>query len=216
MFHSILFARPKDSDTKETQEAPIFFIDLNLDQVINAITKGKQEYNLKPFFYTPLDDIDTIKYRQEITRDLEDVTLLKSINSFAEKMIVMRRYLNMANKLEFKYHKEGWFLESVVIYLDAITCLAQDLSQSDLKSRGLLGFRDYILNYVGSSEFSLLASETNERKNDLSTVKYCVIIKGLRVDVRKYESEIDYSTDVEQTFEKFKQGNVKNYKVDLL
>jgi len=47
----------------------------------------------------------------------------------------------------------------------------------------------------------------------LSTVKYCILIKGNRVKVRKYESEIDYSTDVEGTFEKFKQGAAKDYRV---
>jgi DNA mismatch repair ATPase MutS len=38
-----------------------------------------------------------------------------------------------------------------------------------------------------------------------------VLIKGNRITVRKYESEIDYSVDVLGTFEKFKQGAVKDY-----
>ncbi len=49
----------------------------------------------------------------------------------------------------------------------------------------------------------------------MSTVKYCLLIKGNCVKVRKYESEIDYSPEVEETFEKFKQGVVKDYRVKL-
>jgi hypothetical protein len=50
VFHSILFERTEDSIRAETLEAPVFFTDLNLDQITDAITAGKQEYNLKPFF----------------------------------------------------------------------------------------------------------------------------------------------------------------------
>ncbi len=66
VFHSILFERTEDSIKKETLEAPVFFVDLHLDQMIDTITVGRQEYNLKPFFYTSLNDIDAIQYRHEI------------------------------------------------------------------------------------------------------------------------------------------------------
>ena len=214
-FRSILFEKTEDSINKKTPEAPAFFVDLNLDQIVDAVTAGKEEYNLKPFFYTSLTDIDTINYRQEIAQDLENEILLENIKSFAQKMIVMRRYLAMIEKLSYKYHKGGWFLEAVIIYCDAVNCLAHDLLQVKLKSRGLFAFREYITNYASSDGFTLLLSETKKLKTDLSTVKYCVLIKGLCIKVRKYESEIDYSIEVEETFEKFKQGTVKDYRVKL-
>jgi DNA mismatch repair protein MutS len=49
-FHSILFERPEDSIKDEPVEEPVFFGDLNLDQIIDAITAGKQEYQLKTGF----------------------------------------------------------------------------------------------------------------------------------------------------------------------
>jgi len=210
-FRSILFEKAEDGIKKEPLEAPGFFGDLNLDQIIDAITAGREEYDLKPFFYTSLNDIDAIRYRQEVAQDLENETLLENLRSFAQKMIVMRRYLTMIKKLYYKYHKEGWFLESVVIYCNAVSCLAHDLSQVESRSRGLLAFHEYITNYVNSEGFTLLLSETRNLKDDLSTVKYCLTILSGKVKVRKYESEVDYSIEVEKTFEKFKQGTVKDY-----
>ncbi len=208
-FRSILFE--KTEDRVEAVEAPVFFADLNLDQIIEAVTARREEYNLKPFFFTSLNDIDVIKYRQDVAQDLENGTLLENIRSFAQKMIVMRRYLAMIEKLYYKYHKEGWFLETVIVYCDAVKGLAYDLSQVELRSAGLLAFREYITTYAGSDGFMSLLTETKKLKTDLSTVKYCMLINGSKVKVRKYESEIDYSTEVVKTFEKFKQGAVKDY-----
>ena len=40
-----------------------------------------------------------------------------------------------------------------------------------------------------------------------------MFIKNSTVKVRKYDSEADYRAQVEKTFEKFKQGAVKDYRV---
>ena len=215
MFQSILFERTDDNIKKETPEAPGFFVDLNLDQIIDAITACRDTYNLKPFFYTPLRDKDTIQYRHEVMQELENEILMGYIKSFAEKMVIVRRYLYHADKLEFKYHKEGWFLEAANLYCDAINDLVHNLSRIDLKSRGFLSFRHYVTNYANSDSFTSLLAETEKLKTALSTIKYCVIIKDRTVRVRKYEAETDYSVEVEETFAKFKQGVVKDYKVKL-
>jgi len=68
---SILFKRIEDRDKKETLKEPVI-TDLNLNQIINTITEGKEEYNLEPFFLTSLSDLDAIQYRLEIMRDLEN------------------------------------------------------------------------------------------------------------------------------------------------
>ncbi|WP_258359111.1 MutS-related protein [Moorella sulfitireducens] len=212
-FQSILFKNPED--VKETVTVPGFFGDLNLDQIIDAITAGKDEYNLKPFFYTPLNDIDAIVYRQEIMQELEDETLFEQIKSFAQKIRTMREHLAQASKLHYKYQKERYFLDAVEIYCDAVNCLVDDLSLTELKSRGFLAFREYLTNYSQSEPFSSLLAETKKLQAELATVKYCLLIKGNRISVRKYEGEIDYGKEVEKTFERFRQGAVKDYRVEF-
>jgi DNA mismatch repair protein MutS len=212
-FQSILFDRAEDGMKREALEAPDFFVDLNLDQIVDAITAGKQEYNLKPFFYASLKHIESVKYRHEAFQDLENNSLFERVMTFARKMREMREHLVRAQKLYDKENKQAWFLDAVEIYCDTINSFVQDLSNADLKSRGFLGFRDYLTNYAGSVRFTSLLSETKKLKVDLATVKYSVLIKGDMFTVRKYESEADYSMDVEKTFEKFKQGVVNDYRV---
>lgn len=212
-FRSILFSGNEEGEGKETPEAPAFFPDLNLDQIIDAITSGRDEYDLKPFFYTSLKDVELITYRHEVMRDLENKILFEHIQSFSEKMRRMREHLAQADKLYYRLQKERWFLEAVEIYCEAVTCLVNDLSLVDLDSCGFLTFREYLRSYVKSDRFNSLFQETKEILAELSSVKYCLLIKGNGVKVRKYESEMDYSAEVEGTFEKFKQGAVKDYRV---
>ena len=211
-FHSILFG---EGEGHLETDAPVFFVDLNLDQVIDAVTAGKQEYDLKPFFCTALNDIDLIRYRQEVMRDLENAPVLEGIKAFADRMRVVRRYLAFADKLEYKYHKEGWFLEAAIVYGEAVKALDHDLERVKPESRGLAAFRDYVTAYARSDAFTALLGDTAMVKADLTAIRYGVVVGLGWVRVRRYESEIDYSQEVERTFEKFKQGVVKDYRAKL-
>jgi hypothetical protein len=55
-FGSILFDRPSD---RAERDDPSMFGDLNLDQVFAAVTIGRDEYDLMPFFRVPLRDART-------------------------------------------------------------------------------------------------------------------------------------------------------------
>jgi DNA mismatch repair protein MutS len=212
-FHSILYAISEDRRTDDALGMPAFFTDLNCDQIVEAITAGREEHNLKPFFHDCLRRRDAVIYRHEVIQDLERPSLLERVNSFARKMRDMRAYLARVQKLHYKEQKQAWFVDSVELYCHAIQSFAQDLYGEDLESRGFLGFAHYLSRYASSVRFRSLVSQTTQLKEHLAEVKYCVLIKGNSFTVRKYDSESDYSATVEETFEKFKQGAAKDYKV---
>ena len=214
-FPSILFARPEVFINDQQLGEADFFADLNLDQIIAAVTAGRDEYNLKPFFYFPLNSTDEIEYRHEVMQDLESATLFEQVKSFTQKMRTMREHLVQADALGHKYQEKAWYLDAGEIYCDAVNCFADYLAYEALKSRGFLAFRKYLANYVQSDGFTLLLAETKKIKADLAAAKYCVFLTGDGFKVRKYESESDYSTDVEETFKKFKQGAVKDYRIEF-
>lgn len=214
-FYSILSRKAENGTITDAIEEPECFSDLFLDQIIDAITANKKEYHLKPFFYSPLKDADSIYYRHEVMRDMQNPKLMSSIKAFAEKMTVLRRYLGLVERLEFDYHKKGWFLEAALVYCQLMIELENNLRQANLKSRGLTAFREWVTKYVQSPEFQGLQMESRQVKDDLSQLKYCVIIQTGKFKVRRYEDETDYSIEVQKTFEKFKQGAVKDYLVQF-
>lgn len=214
-FHSILFDGAAAGVRREPTDPPPFFADLNLDQIVDAITAGRQEYDLEPFFVAPLRDPDAVLYRQEIFRDLENEATLGAIRAFAERMSVVRRYLALVEKLQYLYHRAGWFLEAADVYCNAVAGLAEDLRAASLAARGLLAFRSFLATYAASEQFIALQADAARVKAALAAVQYCVLIKGDLVKVRRYEGEVDYSVQVEETFARFKQGAVKDYRLKL-
>jgi DNA mismatch repair protein MutS len=211
-FRSLLF----DQGTAETvAAAPSFFRDLNLDQIVDALTAGREEYNLKPFFYANLGDLATITYRHQILQDLENKALFDSVKSFSSEMRRMREHLAFAGKLSCKEEANGWFLEAVDIYCGAVQGLQTALHQGNPASRGLLSFRSLLDDYTAFRQFVELRQETIKLKSDLGAIRYCLLIDGNRITVCPFESESDYSVVVENAFAKFRHNPAKDYRVRL-
>jgi DNA mismatch repair protein MutS len=214
-FHSILFERPEQRPGGEQQEAPAFFEDLNLDQVVQSITATREEYRLKPFFYAPLREVDAITYRHEVFRDLDGQALWECVRTFAQQMRAIREHLTQSDKLYYKYQKESWFLDAVGIYVEAVRALRDRLALADIASRGFLAFREYLSDYLASSPYTSLVAETAQVKEGLAQVTYCLHIQGNRITVSKYDLETDYAAEVEESFERFKRGAVKEYRTNF-
>ena len=212
-FTSILFNEKANQSSAHHAEIFSFFIDLNLDQVVDAIASNWSEYDLKPFFYLSLNTIDEIHYRHEVFKELENKLLYGHVKYFAEEMRKVRNYLKLVEKLYYQHQKEIWFLYAVEIYCEAIKKFADDLNTISLKSRGFNAFKEYLFNYIEGNQYNFLHKEVKRLEEGLSNVKYRIIIKDNSFTVQNYEPGIDYSSEIEETFKKFKQGAVKDYKV---
>jgi len=212
-FTSILFHDGRR--THDTLAAPEYFSDLNCDQIVDAITAGKEDYNLKPFFYDWVKTTSAIDYRHAVFRDLENPSLFARLATFSQEMQEMRQYMARVNKLHYKEQQEGWFLDAIESYCKSVSTFADDLSKIELSSAGFLGFRDYLRDYVASTAFKTLQRETETLKAELAKIKYCILIDGDRVTVRNYDSQPDFSAEVADTFEKFAQGEGKGYRLNF-
>ena len=209
---SILFPDADDALRDGMREEPEFFHDLELGPVVEAITARRQEYDLEPLFHARLGDLDAIAYRQEAMRDLEDPTLRLSVASFAERMRTMRERLAVAGKSRYELEKQRWHLAAAEAYTEAVERLAHELTEIGLSSRALRGFRDDLSACARSDSFRTLADETRSVVAALEAIRYGILIRGARVTVLPYGGEIDYSAAVEETFHKFRQGVVKDYR----
>lgn len=211
-YKSILFY---DEDFRLRNDEPVFFTDLNLDQIIGSVTSGKEEYNLKPFFYTGQLDSDTIIYRQQIMQDIENRDVCRIFEDFAASMRNIRARLLSIEKFYYKYQKARLYMDLIKFYVETVMKLVREMASVDLKSEGLLTLGNYLEGYITSPFFINITSEIQRIESELASVNYCVVIQGLRVQVKHYIPAPDYSAEVESVFSRFKEGTAKNYLVKL-
>ncbi len=214
-FHSVLTREPGEPAEREVREAPAHFHDLHLDQVVEAVTAGREEYDLAPIFHAPLHDLDAVAYRQEVMRDLEADGARGAVEAFARRMRAMRELLARAEKLHYDWEKRRGLLGAVLLYCEAVEGLLESLSGEALESRGLRALREHLADVVRSAPFGALAGEARALASDLGAIRYTLLIRGDAITVRRPADEIDYSAAVERTFEKFRRGAAKDYRVSF-
>ena len=206
-FYSILYRTPDEIRDLATA-APEFFRDLLLDQIVDTIVSDWKEYDLAPFFFSPLKERDAITYRQEVMQELEDPGLLQAINAFSKEMHAVRNRLENGKKLYYEQAIQRHFLSAAGSYCAAVEGLSRELRKFDLQSRALRAFREHLDQYVASDAFCRLQADAQKVISDLSSIRYSLLIRDGSINVRNYEGEADYSTTIEQSFRKFSQGAV--------
>jgi DNA mismatch repair protein MutS len=207
----VLTPPPGVAAASERREAPEFFRDLNLDQVVAAVTQGWEEYDLAPFFQAPLADLDTIAYRQEVMRELEQDEVLAAVRPFSQGMRTVRSHLGRSAKARYPREQQRWFLAAVEAYVEAVQRFRHDLEELALVSRGLRACRNYLTEYAAGEPFTTLAAATRAIATELAAVRYTVRIEGNAVTVGVYGGEVDYTAAVEKVFEKFRRGTAEDY-----
>jgi DNA mismatch repair ATPase MutS len=207
VFHSILFDRPDVGRSLDEGTARELLADLRLDQVIDSIAVDGDEYQLRSLFLAPLDNVDSIKYRQDVFRDLEDPSLMAHIRAFSKRLHSMREELTRG-ELQSRSQGLRWFTGAVGTYFEAVTALTNALAASTLRSRAFLGLRDYLDAYVTSAEFATLVAETAEITVELAAVRYRLHIGADQVRVARVADrpEADYAAEIIRLFERFGTG----------
>ena len=206
---SILFEA--ETDHEQISGQPPYFTDLNIDQIVDGIVAGRDEYNLRTFFNAPLRRVEAIQYRNAVFRDLRIAAVAAALRAFAGKMRLVREHFEQIKKLSEPRQKQAWLLDAIDHYCSACIALAETIRTQKIESQGLTRLLSYLEDYTASHRFESMRRDVGAIKVDLAALRYKVIIEGGSFTVQRYEGEIDYSADVIDTFARFKQGDVKDH-----
>lgn len=205
---SVLFDRDPGADG-EQDAAPDFFADLNLDQVVAAITQSRESYRPAPFLHVMLSTPDAIVYRQEVMRDVQLLPVRKAVNDFAAALVEVRARLARAGRRGYRRQQQRWFVDAASLYVSELESFTDAIRTASAKSSGLGRVRDYCIELVAAPEFGALREEVTSLVRRLNEVHVSMHILDGGVRVSKYAGASDYSAEVLSHFERFRQGAVE-------
>jgi DNA mismatch repair protein MutS len=212
-FRSILWPDTGSVANRDDVAEPDCFHDLNLDQVLSAITEAWPEEDLAPFFRTPLRTVEAVTWRHAVFRDLTRQALRRTVRAFIEGMREVRARLAWVNQLYYLHEKERAHLGAAAAYTSALNAMMAGLEEHLPASPGLREAKRWLETYIASPAFMDLSRDSRSCLAGLKTVDYTLLIRSGSVTIQPFENEGDASVDVEEAFSKFRRDAVKDYRI---
>ncbi len=203
-FCSILFGTEEEQFRGDGARfrVPEYFVDLNLDQVIKGILKGREEYRLEEFFYTGISDVKTLEYRLQIMRDFEDKGLLEGLKAFSFVMKKVRAYVGFSKTVHKQVQRKKWVLDACYTYCCGVNQLCSDLLRFQPCSKGLALFMTWLLPYQQSQAFQAVFTQSERLVKAFKNLRYLLQIENGKLSVFLDEMDTDYGKELSETFGK--------------
>lgn len=170
---------------------------------------------LQALFGTPLHDVGVVQYRQAALRDLQQAPVHKGMQAFQQGMRGMRESLRHSEKAFNAIEGQRWFVDAVLIYGRTLDALHRMLAAAEPQSQALQALREHAAALQASAEQTARTVEAQALVDALAQLRYAVRIDGTTVSVLQDPHEPDYSATIADTFARFRQGEVKDYRVQF-
>jgi len=212
---SVLFADGAAEEGKPPHDSPDYFKDLAIDQIIEAVTAGYDDYDLKPLFAIIPHEHAVIDERQAVFRDVADPVIDAGLRRFAASMRATRERTRFAENSHYPHQAAARLVEAIGHYGDGLAALVDDLTAPPMRSSWLSAFHRALRGYIAGAGFVGMREEVAGLRAALGGVRYTVLIRDNNVTVRSFEEEPDYNAIIAELFEKFQQGSAKPHELEI-
>ena len=176
---------------------PVFFKDLKLDIIAKACFGNKDDSYLIPYFYTALNDKESIIYRQEVFKELEDEKFKTNFRIFITKLIALKQQYDELI-INNQYCSRARLIKVMDEYILNLNELYNFLNESNLKAKAFLFLKEYIHEYLNSKFYLDFINDLKNIKEVFKTIKFSFVIDGSDIYVSKYDGDNDYSKRIKK------------------
>ena len=161
-------------------ETPGFFTDIGLLPVM----EGLRPYcsNLSPFM-TPVTDPAVLSYRQDIGRDLENLTVRQRFSKLCKELSTMARQLQADRTQQLPYVHACRFVTLAGQYVEQMQAFLKDLPYRELHSAGLRDLYLYVRSCLNRPEIARMRIDILSIQREWKQMEYTLRMEGNEISV---------------------------------
>ena len=184
---------------------PAFFLDLNIDQILERITKGDRGI-LEYFEYFPFD-AECEGYRHDVYADIKENALYDTLLTFNTIYNEFRDIENKKKSTRIDLQRPVWHFWGMEIYTRAITELKNSLENAKLTSEGFKELKILLETYTGTQDFILMSEKAAKLKADLLNLTVYANYENGRIQVTVEDSNENKSGAADSDKDRVSEGN---------
>lgn len=188
------------SDLKERNvSAPVFFTDLNLDQIMAKVTEDWNE-DVRRLYESFPSDPASEEYRRDIYGDVKQEDVFAAMMGYERSIRDRALYAARREKAEEAAQRETWYLREARTYVTSLEALHAALGKAELQSEGLKGLRDLLAKFLSDKAFQEFSAETSALWQELSGFRVTLTYEKERFTLAEGKEKGDYEAFLEESF----------------
>lgn len=197
-YYSLLF--PEKCSHFEIMQ-PVFFGDLQLEGILKAIVTKYMDFDIKKYFYTLPHKKETIRFRQNVYRDMEKNNhLIIGLKKYTNLILEAEKSYKYFLQVEDDIKKGSYLLLTCHRYLTALDLLRELLGKGDISSEGLNGLKEILEEKFADPGFISFSQNVGNAFTSMKKLQLTLLVKNYEISV--LEDEPDASSRNEYSLEK--------------
>lgn len=196
VFESILDMRK--SPSKELPR-PSFYLDLNINQIVDRIRVVWGEDVSSMYYYLPAD-AECEAYRRAVMQDVKIDSLHITFKEFTKEIKQYRESVATGEAVKLEIQKAAWRVTSVVQYARALQKLYQALCDADIRSQGMISLKESLQKYLQEETFVAMVQKAEDLYKQMHNFRFKLTYdKGVLI-VSEEEVKGEYDTFLRESF----------------
>lgn len=196
-FHSILDR--EDSSYSERVTKPAYFLDLNLNPLIEQI-QFQWSQDIAPYFRYFPENAGCEEYRRAVYQDVKKEEIHQALMDYAEEMKRLKKARSNKQEVVHGLQISVWHLWEVYHYGHAFRTLHERLQELQPASEGFRLLQEYLSDYLSQPAFTEMWQQAEELMKALTNISLVLTMENDQVTITQEELPCSYEAFLEESF----------------